>query len=484
MTPLMTINALLLPIDRNPFFELPKRKIGPIRAPLLAWLFLVFALPTILFLAVAMAPFQVTDEHNHALRADQVSRGTLISPRIGDHVDGAIYTFGRLHDYLSFHYDAKETGDVAKASAALRWAVPDQWENFQNTAQYGPALYAPQAIGIWIGKLLGLNPAWTILCSRLVNGLIAASIGFIAICFCRRGQAMTFTALLLPMTTSEFASLSQDALIISLSILAVALASGVIAEQRPARVSEFFLFVVIVVATTMARPSQVALAPLGLAFVGWPDKAWRRKSLIAVLGFVCIAIWISILPKLMPEEPPGASVSGQLKAMIESPLLLPKVLVNSFRESGWWLFETMAGRLGWLDLPLPPWYYIVASGILICAWLAPGNRPPYAFPALVGVITPLALLLAIGVALYTSWTPMGKMTVDGLQGRYMLPVLPLLAWSAPAWRGSFATPLMLAWAPVLVFPLVSLTVLPGAVMARYYGSWSDMGSVLKILFFS
>ena len=92
-------------------------------------------------------------------------------------------------------------------------------------------------------------------------------IAFIAIRLCYRGLALLFTTLLLPMTVSQFASVSQDALIISLSLLVIALASRVVAQGRPAKTWEFALFVAVVVVTTLARPSQFALAPLG-ALVG------------------------------------------------------------------------------------------------------------------------------------------------------------------------------------------------------------------------
>lgn len=457
-------------------------RIRPPPAPVLAWLFLAYALPTILFLAVAMPPFQVADEHAHALRADQVSRGTLVSPRLGGSIDGAVYAFGRLNDHLRFNYDAKETVDIARKSAALRWTMPDRDGNFQNTAQYGPALYAPQVVGIWIGKLFGLTPVWTVLCARLVNGLASASIGFIAILLCRRGRAMTFTTLLLPMTMSEFTSLSQDALIIGFSILAITLASRIIDEQRSARIWEFSLFAFIIVATTMARPSQVALAALGPVYLGCGEVFWRRKAAIAAIAVACVAAWMIELSQLMPEPPSGAALSGQLDAMVGRPLLLPGVLLSSLRGQGRWLFETLIGYLGWVDTPLPHWYYKIAAAALLCACLASGSRPPYLYPAFIGAIALGAMTLAIGAALYMSWTPVGNTTVDGLQGRYMLVALPLVAWITPVWRQNFAKIVAPAWLIVVAFPLVSLTALPGAIMARYYGSWSEMGLVLRALF--
>jgi hypothetical protein len=55
------------------------------------------------------------------------------------------------------------------------------------------------------------------------------------------------------------------------------LASRIIAEERPARLWEFALFVVIVVATALGRPSQLALEALGLAFISWREMLWWRK---------------------------------------------------------------------------------------------------------------------------------------------------------------------------------------------------------------
>ena len=450
-------------------------------ARLLSWLYLLYAVPMIIFLAVAMPPFQVTDEYAHALRADQLSRGVAISPRLGGEVDGALRTFGRLYESMHFYYQVKQTEELARTVIALTWDVPDQDENLQNTAQYGPVLYLPQAAGIWLGKLAGLRPFHTLLAARLVNAAVAILIAFVAIRLCRRGLALFFTTLLLPTTASQFGSMSQDALIISLSLLVAAIATNLFAERRPARTWEFTLFVAIVVATTLARPSQFALALLGLLYFGMADKSWRPKTLIAMLGVILILAWLVLLPRLMPEPPSGASVSGQLVRIINQPLLLPTVVYNTICESNFWLFETLVGRIGWLDTPLPRWFTWTAAGALACAWLAPGNRPPWSFPAAVGLITFAAVFMNTAAALYASWTPMGKMTIDGAQGRYILPVLPLLAFMAPVYGAGLARLLSLTWAIVVGLPLVSMAVLPMAIMERYYGSWSNMRAVLGIL---
>lgn len=340
----------------------------------LAWLFAIYAIPAIVFLSIATPPFQVADEHAHAQRADQISRGRLISPRLGGTIDGAIELLDQLFKDLPLHSDVRATPEMASAAAALSWREPDLEQNFQNTAQYGPLLYLPQALGILSGKLAGLSPARTMLWARLLNGGFSLLIGFAALNFCRRGRALLFTTLLLPMTVAEFGSLSQDALIISLSLLAASLGSRVIDEDRPATLGELSIFIAIVVVTTMARPSQLALLALLPAFLRWPPGLqWRQQAAVLAVGMACVAAWLMELPSLMPPEPPGASVSRQLHEIVTHPLLLPTVLLNRFEESGYWLFETLVGNLGWADTEFSPLYYDAAMVVLVCAWLAPAT---------------------------------------------------------------------------------------------------------------
>jgi Predicted membrane protein (DUF2142) len=204
---------------------------------------------------------------------------------------------------------------------------------------------------------------------------------------------------------------------------------------------------------------------------------------IAAVGAISVAAWIIYLPRLMPSMPRELSVSIQFHALVLHPLLLPTLVVRTLYELNFWLFGHMVGRLGWGDAPSPEWYIRIAAAVVFCAWLAPGNRPPWAFPALLGSATFIAVLMALGAALYISWTPIGKMTIDGYQGRYILAILPLLAWTAPNFGAVRVWGLEATSIIVGVFPLLSFAILPGVVMARYYESWSQMGLAIKALYF-
>src|SRR5271168_2816010 len=111
----------------------------------LPWLFLAYAIPAIVFLSISMPPFQVADELNHALRADQISHGSLLSKQLGGPVDADLAAFGSLYQNMWFHPEVKQTVELARQAGAARWSGSRQEVNFQNTAQYGPLLYFPQA---------------------------------------------------------------------------------------------------------------------------------------------------------------------------------------------------------------------------------------------------------------------------------------------------------------------------------------------------
>ena len=142
---------------------------------------------------------------------------------------------------------------------------------------------------------------------------------------------------------------------------------------------------------------------------------------------------------------------------------------------------SVIGRFGWYDTPMPKWVGTVGALACLCAALAPGNRPPYLRPALWSLVTVSAVTLAIAAALYMSWTPVGNATVHALQGRYLLPILPLLGWLVPAYGSRIATVLRPLWIVVFAFPVLSLPMAVWTLMDRYYGSWADMQIALTAL---
>jgi hypothetical protein len=447
----------------------------------LSWLFLIYALPAVLVLSFIMPPFQVADELAHIERADQLSRGALVSRRLGGTIDGNWEVIGAPYKNMWFHPDVKQSAAMLYEATQIRWRGPRDDVNFQGTAQYGPFCYLPQAIGVWLGRAVGIGLARTLIAARVLNGFAACIVGFLALSICRRGRGLMFATLLLPMTLSQFSSASQDGLLISLSLLAVAMASRALAEPRPPTTNEVALFAFVVVATTMARPSQIALILLTPAFIRRRDPSWRAKVLIAAVAIEAVICWMRILTELVPPLALELRPAEQFHSLLAHPLLLPTSMLNYFRANESWFPMTVVGYLGWTDTQMPAWFYVAAAGVLLAAEFAPNNRGRPLWPGAIALLTFAALLTILSAALFISWTPVGESTIAGMQGRYVLPVLPLLAWPVPEYGPRLERALTWTWYPVLLLPLLTLPVTAVAIMERYYGSWSAMVASIGLL---
>ena len=95
----------------------------------------------------------------------------------------------------------------------------------------------------------------------------------------------------------------------------------------------------------------------------------------------------------------------------------------------------MGGTLGYfgLDRPLDlAWGWIILLyGLLALAWLCPEEGGAMPLPARWGALFIALCCCGLAVLGCISWTPTYYETIYGFQGRYFLPVLPLLLLVRP-----------------------------------------------------
>jgi uncharacterized membrane protein len=86
------------------------------------------------------------------------------------------------------------------------------------------------------------------------------------------------------------------------------------------------------------------------------------------------------------------------------------------------------------------------------------------------VLAALATLALVSASQYATWTPYGADYVEGIQGRYFIPLAPAVAWifHTRRWQADHLARLLdqiLPWLSLLSFAMALWTVLH-----RYYGS--------------
>ena len=203
----------------------------PFRLPLAtpASAFLVLgALLGLVFLVVT-PPFQVPDEYQHFYRAFQVAEGTLLPQRLDSRGDGWLpaslpAVVARLGvDSIRFQRDVRQRPeDMAAALAMPLEPTQRQLVPFPYTARYAPIAYGPQALGIAVGRGLGLGPAWLLYVGRLTTLACWLALGYWALRLTPTSEWGLFLLLLMPMSLFEAASVSADAPTNGLAVLLIA----------------------------------------------------------------------------------------------------------------------------------------------------------------------------------------------------------------------------------------------------------------------
>ncbi|WP_162610340.1 DUF2142 domain-containing protein [Lachnoclostridium sp. An118] len=378
-------------------------------------------------LVFAQPILNVPDEVAHFARAEVTSRGAFFIPPKEE-----------LHETIQSVVDLSDEVQNIYTQSNVRGQEIDYSKAYIShiAASNFFLMYIPQAIGVTFAKLLGLNVIWLLWLARFFNLLTYALIIMLAIKLAPRLKMLLFMVASLPMSVQQAASCSPDALINATGILLIAyflfLYNGI---KRNIFVKDIVLFWLISVMATVFKVTNIFMAGLVL-LLPYKNFGSKRKSYIYKIAIIFSVITMGGLYYLYT-----ASFVGNLEQNIylESvgvdPVEQIHYIVNNFeiwlKNFGSALIYQMAYYIdnlncfGWLEYSYPiltPLMTFLFAKICF-------QEEGYKFTILNKV---LLFLMCIGIyastcfALFLNWTPVGASDMQGVQGRYFIPLIGLL----------------------------------------------------------
>ena len=442
-------------------------------AGLLFGILLVFVTP----------PFQVPDEPAHLYRAWGVAEGRLVIPG-GESPAGAELPASlprmvwALTGDIPFHPEVKIT-----RSRILAWLdrplEPEVriFVAFPNSALYTFVPYVPQAVALGAGRILRAPPLVSFYAARLLNLCISTLLIAYAI---RQAPALRWLLVLValtPMATFQRASLSADALLIAAGFVLAAVAARLAWGGEPSAADRRRSFAVLLLAAAvlcLCKPAYVPLAAIGfLVPAGRLPWGRRAPAFLLYTALVGLAFAAAMANARIAESPllVGVDPQAQIRDALADPVRFLGIVARDYLiEHGARYFGQMVGGLGWLDTKLPIAFLILYLGMMVAVGLADGGEIRMAvWQRGILLATVMATLVMLSASQYALWTPYGAGWVEGLQGRYFLPVAPVAAWLfLVPWRRSVALVGRLGWL-LAGLTLVSVVVTLYALWGRYYG---------------
>ena len=426
-------------------------------------------------------PFQAPDETPHFYRAYAVSEGTLWARRgpegLGADLPASVQEIGtELRGELPGRPELKMSRE--KVFQALRVPLEPErrrFTDYRTSALFTLVPYLPQAAGIAIARWLGAPTLVLFYAARLANLLAATFLIGIAL---RRLPSYCWLLTLLALTPMALflrASASGDAF----GTAAAFLLAGTVArlawgEEERAGWRDVAVLIASSAALCLSKPVYVPLAFLPLLIPA--ARLPRRGAVLLLHGAVTAAAFTLAMATAGAVDlsiRPGAPVDAdrQIADALASPLRVAGIVAEDYLLRGPRYAAQVVGQLGWLDVNLPKallWGYALGLGVLA---LVDTRRTVLVSlrQRVLLILTALATMALVSASQYASWTPYGAGHVEGIQGRYFLPLAPAAAWILHTRRFPAEPALLNRVLPWL--SLVSLAVAFRTLLHRYYGIW-------------
>ena len=394
-----------------------------------------------LFFTVITPPFQAPDENQHYMKALALAQGDMLTRQQGEAIDTDLPRAALDIHAVDFPTDVPPTlrrfdrAQIAASAQADAGRSGTAFADFPNVASYAPSLYAPGALGLMLGKTMGLPWINAFYVGRLVNALSGLLLLIAALRLLPFGRNALLATALLPTFAYQTGSLSPDALINGLGFLGLALTlrTGFM-TATPARSAAL-----LVTGPLLALCKGVYL-PLMAAGLRWQQhRRDLRPGLILgamALGAFGFVGWMHysggsqalyhIQSRRTGETMMTAPLGEQLKIVLHDPINYIRILVSSVTERAPVYALQIVGRFGWNAILLPMVAYPLAA-LMLGAGVANGVGARFGMgQRLWWLAVAAGIALLIETAMYLTGTPLGADYIQGTQGRYFLPILPLV----------------------------------------------------------
>lgn len=410
----------------------------------------------VLFLAFGLAfititpPGQNPDEANHFFRINQLASGQLFSSTeyygdekiIGGRIPTSIVLFFETaqtsfapddtHKFNRINYDQLTDYKLNDANKTLT--------RFAGSALYSPIPYIAAIPFAWIANALDATVFQLFFALRTISLLVMAGLIVLAIRITPIGKWIFFTVGLLPATVSQSAAISADGLVIAFCFLFIAFVLRYALSNQRVTIGSIIVLTALLSAICL---SKVSYAPIALILLLIPvlNKQMRtRKNTLKLLPIIIIAAllsigWLQATSYIDVNANPLSDVDKQTAYILHQPVTYAETLVRTFFSDDAFNVTSMFGNFGWSTAPLPDIFIALLGGSLVLATVVTSPREVRSFKmsraqtlTYIGTLLGVCLIIvgAIATSLYIYFAAYMQPYAIGIQGRYFIPLLPLI----------------------------------------------------------
>jgi uncharacterized membrane protein len=381
-------------------------------------------------------PFSVPDESAHFDRAYHCAEGKLYAIR-RDNQTGDELPASLIDAYLAIAGQARHDEDFAITRAKFDQAaqIPldparRQFVAFSNTALYSPIAYLPQTAAICLARFWAMGPIRLLYVARIANLVMYLLLASAAVRLAPIHKWTLALAALVPMSVYLAASAHADAMTIGLSLVVLAFVLRLALGYDKPSANELLALAVLMTLVVLAKQAYFGLTMLFFVIPGGkfasPRRRWLAAAAVIGMPLLIEAAWAFSLRGLYVPMLPWVDPPAQFRSILGDPWSYLATLCKAIYKLQ--NHSQMIGQFGWVGESLPAFFRHTYWIALVVTAVLDGGKPLAFGTRAKAIAFGTYLFTAAGVAtmVYLSWERIGIKSIDGIQPRYWLPILPPL----------------------------------------------------------
>jgi uncharacterized membrane protein len=417
----------------------------------------IFVLLSLAFgsiIILANPPLRGPDEIAHFLRIYSYARGELL-PVTETNARKGIFLSPELYNQLYFFKTAGEVfarsreegmryGQIMAEYSKLTDTHVDEtgqasmFAPFAGTEGYNPVAYIPYIFAAEIGRLLRLDFPGMLLLMRFFGLLAFTAVVAYAIAVTPALKWAFVLIAMLPVSLYNRTVLSADGAALSYTLAITALCFS--AATRKSAVGQVWKRSLWMTLCVLSKQPQIIFVLLELMVCRLKElpRRWGSLAIVVLPGLILSPLWVAAVSadiavwRLLEERNDSSEqfdLVWKLLYMWDHPYHFPLAAWTALTGWAGRLWQELIGIVGWQDILLPPWTYLVLTVLLL---LVPLQKLQLdgAIRARVTVITGLVVLgyvVLVYLIFFLVYTPIDTDHVRGVQGRYFVIALPVAA---------------------------------------------------------
>lgn len=298
--------------------------------------------------------------------------------------------------------------------------------------------YFPQMIGLSIGRIMGFNSE-----QLSFTGRFFTLIFYIIIMYCSLKIApqiiknIIFVVGLLPVTIQQIVSYNYDSILFTMCFFIICYLMYLWLDENKKTISikDYILIMIPTLIIASVKIIYLPILGIGLLIPSYKFKHKYEKVFIVLILFVISLFSFVLTNTLMKNfylKYESISKSNQtdfytIGWIIHNIFTEIFIIIRTIQYHLQFYIESMiSGPLGWIDIDSTAVQCVGFSILIFLSTLSDKGESVKKHEKFTIFTMCSIVILLILIILQVTWTPLGCQTIEGVQGRYFLPILPLL----------------------------------------------------------